>query len=441
MTRLELLLLIRASCTLAWLTAFLPSIFYVIIIWRLRKEKIVSSFSAQALAEYYTLYFPVNCKYEKREQNSSVRFQKDWGHKYGRRRFILPIIFLILVSGTGLWSVAQSVTVWLIGKSGQLALPQMAVSAFLGSYAWVVYDQLSRLRSGDFGPGDINNAVFRLLIAVPFGYGVSAFFKDDIGVATAFVIGSFPTSTLFTIARRLGNKQLGLGDNGASSSNELELLQNVGKANAERFSDEGITTIAELAWTDPIDLSIHTNFDFNYVVDCMSQSLLAVYMGNDINKLARFSLRGAQEVVALVDILNAAPDDARYTAKQKSAAEAALTGAANALGIGTDALYHTLTFVAEDPYTAFLWEIWGTSSVSTTDPQPDMPDKESIALKPQCTTASMNTKPTSDGAVKTIAKDRSKTALNSVDVSNEAVINEMYDSLKKRACSKLPFEG
>jgi hypothetical protein len=379
MTQEELLLLIWTSCVLAWLVAFLPSVFYVAVVWRLRKDKIVSSFSSQALADYYSLYFPAKCKTG--EADPIVRFEKDWGRKYGRRRFILPAILLIMVSGTGLWGVAQSAAVWLGVALGTLSLPQMAVSAFLGSYAWVVYDQLSRLRSGDFGPADINNAVFRFLIAVPFGYGLSAFANDKIGVSTAFVIGSFPSSTLFTIARRLGNKQLGLGDDGASGTSELELLQNVGKANAERFSDEGVTTIAELAWTDPIDLSIHTNFDFNYVVDCMSQSLLAIYLGSDINKLAKFSLRGAQEVVALVDILNASPEDARYTVKQKGAAEAALNGAAVALGIGVDALYHTLTFVAEDPYTSFLWQIWGTSSNPPAETQLELPDEAQAAIE------------------------------------------------------------
>ena len=45
----------------------------------------------------------------------------------------------------------------------------------------------------------------------------------------------------------------------------------------ERYKDEGITTICGLAYADPIDLTIRTNFDFNYVVDCVSQALMWIY--------------------------------------------------------------------------------------------------------------------------------------------------------------------
>jgi hypothetical protein len=127
--------------------------------------------------------------------------------------------------------------------------------------------------------------------------------------------------------------------------------------NAERFYDEGITTIAELAWTDPVDLAVRTNFDFNYVIDCMGQALLAVYMGEAIRKLGPFSLRAAQEAASMVYDVGNDIDSANPTPYETSARQA-LSQAAAVLQLDRKTLYYTLSVVAEDPYTKFLWEIW-----------------------------------------------------------------------------------
>jgi hypothetical protein len=299
----------------------------------------------------------------------------------------------------------------------------MAVSSIMGAYTWVIYDQLRRLRSGDFARGDVGNAAFRFVIAVPFGYALGVF-DPTFGVGLAFLVGVFPTRTLFTFGRRLFNQQFKMGEAGSKGTSELEQLQNVGRTVAERFQDEGITTIAQLAWNDPIDMTIRTNLDFNFVVDCMSQSLLAIYVGSDLQKLAKYSLRGAQEVTALLDALKGSADGdsdeqggtegkialgpaprplpargagtstavlirrkmklrwkermrrlgrqamvaaiapGQIVARAKgagqfvdcdvAAAEAALKGAAAALGIDALSLYYTLTCVAEDPYSKIL---------------------------------------------------------------------------------------
>ncbi len=255
----------------------------------------------------------------------------------------------------GMWGTAETLKTWQT-HHGSFAWPPIILSAFLGAFTWVTSDQLSRLRRRDFSPGDIYNGVFRFLIAAPFGVALAAVAKDAVGIPLAFLIGVFPTTTLFTMGRRIASKLLSVEDQAAGQS-ELETLQNIGKANTERFSDEGVTTIAELAWIDPVDLAVRTNFDFNYVADCMSQALLAVYVGTDIRKLALFSLRGAMEAGALIKDMGEDIEKANPTAAQRDARKA-LTEAAAALKIDPKALRYTLTCVAEDPYTKFIWNVW-----------------------------------------------------------------------------------
>jgi hypothetical protein len=244
------------------------------------------------------------------------------------------------------------------------------VSSLLGGYVWVVSDQISRLKSGNFGSDDVTMWVFRLLVSAPFGIVLSSFAKDDAVIALAFLIGVFPTKSLFLIARRLGSQKLGLGDDStAGSVSELETLQNITTANAERFSDEGISTIAQLAWTDPVNLTFRTKFEFNYVVDCVSQALLAVYVGPEIKSISKLSFRGSHEVCALMEVLGG-PDG-----KAKVAADTALTEAANILKITPTALFHTLEFVNQDPYAQFIWSVWGQSSPTDVDPD-TQPEEE-----------------------------------------------------------------
>jgi hypothetical protein len=136
----------------------------------------------------------------------------------------------------------------------------------------VLSDQLGRFASRDFTSSLVSNGVFRLLIAVPFGYSIQTFANPAFGIPLAFLIGAFPTNSLFTIARRLVGQKLNLGEEAADGKLQLESLQDITRTNAERFLDEGVSTIAELAWIDPIDLSIRANRDFNYVVDCIFPS-------------------------------------------------------------------------------------------------------------------------------------------------------------------------
>jgi hypothetical protein len=95
-------------------------------------------------------------------------------------------------------------------------------------------------------------------------------------------------------------------------------------------------------------------------------------VGEDIKKLASFSLRGAQEVASLIDDIGGDIEPANPTVKQEGAI-ATLTQAAAALSthpaalaqttavliIDPKALWVTLKSVAEDPYTDFIADIWG----------------------------------------------------------------------------------
>jgi hypothetical protein len=180
----ELRILIWASAFSAWLLAILPVLYYLWngSGWQARKEKIVNSFNAKALALYYDLYFPGRAI---KQTEVTKTFDIDYGKYYGRRHFVLPVVLLSLICGEAMWGLGRTVEEWLGVAQGPKYLPAMAVSAIAGAWMWVVSDQLTRLRNGDFARGDVSTAAFRFVIAIPFGYAIASL-DPTFGLTLAF---------------------------------------------------------------------------------------------------------------------------------------------------------------------------------------------------------------------------------------------------------------
>jgi hypothetical protein len=192
------------------------------------------------------------------------------------------------------------------------------------------------------------------VLAVPLAYAVGAMFAAQLAIPIAFLLGAFPTRSISTMARRLARRTLNLGaDTDEKAESELEKLQGIDTRVAERFADEGITTIVQLAYGDPVELTMRcASFSFSFVVDCVSQALAWEYLTDDLPKLRAYSLRGAQEIANLVREL-----DGTDLAAQKQAGDT-LTAAAKSLGIDAVAFERTLREIKEDPYTEFILEVW-----------------------------------------------------------------------------------
>lgn len=347
MHRTEYALLIDIICGIAFGMVLVPLLLYLFRQWTTRRDKLLGCLDAPTLILYYRQFYPAL----KTNLNSvEDDFKKYFGSHYGRRHYVLPIVILTFLTAVIAGSGARTLQSWQKIAPDQFALPWIVVAAFAGGFTWVINDLIGRLRRRDFTVSDVYNSIFRILISAPFGWAFAQVVKSDVGVPLAFLLGAFPTGTLFTIGRRLAASKLGVSEDPKSASLELENLQSITKTNAERFYDEGISTIVQLAYADPIDLTIRTNFDFTYVIDCVSQALLWIYVGDKAKILEVYSLRGAQEVSSLIGSL-------RNPAEHDQAA-ATLDAAAGALGIAPVPLQTTLEQVADDPYTAFICSIW-----------------------------------------------------------------------------------
>ena len=182
------------------------------------------------------------------------------------------------------------------------------------------------------------------------GTAVSALFADPVGAPLAFLLGAFPTKTLFTIARRLASQRLKMGEEG-KKERKLESLQGIDTDTAERFVDEGISNIVQLAYCDPVELTMRSNLSFSYVTDCASQALAWLYFEDKLRVMKLYSARGAQEIASLIDELDGDKEEAE-------AAKHTLSLMAAKIELDEKVLARTLSEVALDPYTKFLRDIW-----------------------------------------------------------------------------------
>ncbi len=344
--------LIIAACLIAWLFTFLPAIAFLTGDWKTRFDNLVARFNDEAIKLYLAKFFPS----EELPTTAGLEdyFSRRMKSHYGRKQFLLPILLWMLTSGLAIVLIARSVLQWLGLAPELLALPPIAASALLGAFMWTANDLVFRSGTGDLTPRDIYTCCYRFLIAVPMGYCLAFTVNEDVGIPLAFFLGTFPSDTLMRFGRRFVAKRLDIADEPANEKSELELLQGINRPEADRFREEGITTVLQLAYTDPVATSLRTNFDFNYVTDVMSQALLWIYLDKDINlhKLRALGLRGAYEAKILALLLQSS------VPTEKQIGEKNLTEVAKILGVDDTAFRKTLLEVAADPYTAFLFNLW-----------------------------------------------------------------------------------
>ena len=341
-------LIIHVAFVCIFLIVFLPVIIFLLKTRRQRLSDILAYFDQAAVKCYYVQFRPSQPVGSRTKDD----FDRDIKKQFSWLFYVPPLLLLFALVLFLIIGADQTLVSWFKLDSGKgFAFSGLGMSALAGAAIWIVSDELDRLRRRDFTTTDVYNYVFRLLLATPFAWALSRILAETAGLPVALFLGGFPSTTLFQIARRIGAKQLNLGDDPATGALELESLQCVNKANAERYQDEGIQTISQLAYCDPIETTLRTNFDFNYVVDCVSQALLWIYLPNRGTTLFPLSLRGAQEVTSFVSALNGAG-----AAHDK--ALIALQAAATQIQVPPEALQLTLEQVDADPYTKFLWEVW-----------------------------------------------------------------------------------
>lgn len=358
-----------------------PLVIYYIHGWRRKADDIILAISPDAAKTYFKAFQHKNVQKDAAKEEF-IKFYNKW---YGRQFLVFPsIIFVFVVAVTSyiLGSTAESMLIKYndpSAKPSALALPLIACAAAAGSYAFVSWDLIIRVARRNLSASDILGNTIRLAIAVPIGYAFSSLLKDEVGPFIAFAVGAFPLQSVQAALSRLTDKQLGLETQLDNISDKVTKLSGIDQLAADRIAAADITTIPQLAYCDPIQLTMRTHLNFAYVSDIVAQALAWIYFNDNIKHLHTIGIRGAVEIKLLIedikyisysnglniedgkivlDLTNITfkATDEKITRGQLSLST--IKSAATRLSISDLELLNTMIEIAEDPYTQFLYETW-----------------------------------------------------------------------------------
>lgn len=341
-THVEFILVVIAMALL-----IVPIGLYLTGPWVYRRREILALLPPEAVALYFKRFF-ANAPRKQRD------FEAFYEARFGRLHYAVPMALLIAVALVPVDWTIETALAWSGHSGAAVRLPPQAAAAIAGAYTWVSVDMLWRWQFRDLLPIHVTRAALRFAVAVPAGYAFGALAAETLRVFVAFAVAAFPTGTLLTLTRRVFRRKLELGDADETAESELEKLQGIDTRVAERFADEGYTTMVQLAYADPIELTMRcSSFAFSFVIDCVSQALAWIYLEERLPALRVMSLRGAQEIGSFIEEL---ADESNPLVARKS--RAMLEAMAANLSLPTEVLERTFEEIAEDPYTEFLRKVW-----------------------------------------------------------------------------------
>jgi len=326
-----------------------PILSYVIVGWKFKSQDITNTINDSAKQLYLARFQKQFISDEKEASNAFFRL---YYHRFGRRHFSVPIlvIFILIVLEASL-AIESIVKMDRHLWDTRLELSATALAALAGAYMWVVSDFTSRARRMDFAPADILWGALRLFIAAPLGLSVSSILNSSVFTFVAFGLGAFPLETIQVFLRQLSSKRLGI-ELGPTENNELLHLNGIDQSLAERLAHEDITSICQLAYCDPIQMTMRSNLSFNALTDLQSQALAWVYIEDKLNQIRALGLRGSYDIREWIEDLGS------NDATTKRNAERITPELAERLNLDQSTMWYVLNQIAYDLYTEFMYAIW-----------------------------------------------------------------------------------
>jgi hypothetical protein len=282
--------------------------------WKIKKDAIFTRFSSEAKVLYLKAYLKMDFA-ETQEAEAAGAFDALYQDRYGRKRYAAPVFFLLLTilvtmfllseaacTWTGVWTGRTEAPLSQLGLGLPLfVIPQIAAAGIGGSYVWVAWDLISRARRLDLAPGDISQLTLRLAASAILAVPISQVFTASLAQPIAFAIGVFPLDSVRALLRRYVLDRIGPSIESDEKPKDTVInLAGIDLPTADKLREADISTIIQLAYTDPVQLCMRTGLNFDYLIDIVSQALAWRYLGDRIERLRFCGLRGAIEIYYLL---------------------------------------------------------------------------------------------------------------------------------------------
>lgn len=272
--------------------------------WHQTAEEVCWALNAKAKKRYFANFLKKKVPVERADQ----AFKDFYYDTFGLKHYIAPILFLAVVALFENFFLARAlIDLIQAPKTGEFSL---AAAAIAGAYMTVGWNLIGHMQRRTLSRADILRSALRLVVAVPVGLSFGLLLNASLAGFAAFAMGAFPLQTIIVISQRLMKKRLDLATTDPQAArDQLVFLTGIDTLVAERIEDADITTITQLAWADPVELTMRTNLQFAFTLDLVSQALAWVYLEDKLKSLGVVGLRGAVEIRSALKVLGEVHSD------------------------------------------------------------------------------------------------------------------------------------
>ena len=331
--------------------AVYPITFYITQVWRSRQKSIFETLNSDAKKLYLGLYRPSEAASASTAADIEVSFGKVYNHWFGRARLVTPALLIGLVVLAYTFLAATRATQALLPAPtwrSPFTVQPIALAAMTGAYVLVTMDTIARVVRRDLLPEDLQLTALRLVACVPLGYAFASLVQPAPAAPfVALALTAIPLQQVAVMLRQLAGKRLGMDSSTPATGPSIDApsqLSGVDQTVCERLGAIGVNTITQIAYSDPVQLTMRTSVSFIFILDIVSQALAWVYLEGKLNALRAMGLRGSFEIAALKQEADAGDANAQAMIQQ-------LPGT---LGLSPEQCNNVLHRIADDPYVRFL---------------------------------------------------------------------------------------
>ena len=174
------------------------------------------------------------------------------------------------------------------------------IAGGVGALFWGIYEFTERYRSGDLAPDSIFRMGARMLIVSAVGALVGSILNERAVWPVAFGLGVLPTATVRAFledktlkALKLPNAAKVEDDHGPTK------LQGWNQEVQDKLRRAGISSIQQLACTNPFQIFLRSNLDWRVILDLCDQALLSIYIGDKAENIRSLGFRSAGELASV----------------------------------------------------------------------------------------------------------------------------------------------
>ena len=386
-----------------WLLTLLPSVPLLCIYWAFRTVLVSKKFEmrmillrGESLTKYLSAYGSTQGKITEDLEDEEARASLVSGIvdqifrlEYSKSEY-LPALLLNVFVTVLLMLLAMSSVGIPMGLPPVLTehLPNTSevtdiIAGGVGAFIWGIYELAERYRSGDLAPDSLFRMAARMLIASAVGALVGVIVNERLAWPIAFGVGVLPVATVKSFISERTLKALKLSSAPTIQENPpFTCLQGWNQDVCDKLQLARITSVEQLACTNPFQIFLRSNLDWRVILDLCDQALLVVYIAENAEKIRKLGFRSAVELA----VIDWDKDNSEFFADMSR--DDVINQIASSLGMETLPVRMLIRSISEDITVSLIATLWsddtpGEHNDEEQDDDNGTPQEKTVTDKPR----------------------------------------------------------